>query len=322
MAGLTLQDLTDGPLLDQVLDATYPTWGDGLTRTAYGQWNLAQTRTGWGRTHLQRVGLAEGGRVLASAKRYLFEVVVDGRTVSVLGIGAVFTPEAYRGRGLAAQLLDAMIADGRGRGCEAAVLFSEIGPSYYERLGFAAIPRQQFRIDVPRSRRGAPATLVRALEPTDLSGLAEIADRYAAGAPFGLRRSADQIEFGIVRRRLRAGLGPAGLRQVEVFVSEEGHRPVSFVVVTRGLEGVRLEDCGDRDPTGARIGAMLEVLAEREPSVADRSMLAWLPPGVMPQQVSLLESVPAAEVMMVRPLNGPSGVVQTSDHYWPSIDAF
>src|SRR5690606_28043681 len=98
--GLRMERI-DGTALEQVLDENWPIWGDGLTRNAYGQWILAQARTAWGRYSLLRVGLFVAGEVVASAKRYLFDAVLDGQSVRVLGIGAVFTSEAQRGRGLA-----------------------------------------------------------------------------------------------------------------------------------------------------------------------------------------------------------------------------
>lgn len=290
-----------GPdLTEQVLDQTFSLWNDGLSRRAYGQWNLAQTRTRWGGRHLQRVGLVDAGRVVASAKRYLLKATLHGSPVQCLGIGAVFTAPEARGQGLARELIHAMLEDGEARGCTMALLFSEIGSEYYERLGFQVWPREEVVIDVPRTRRGAPATLVRALEPADLGDLAEISNRYGTETGFSLNRQLEWIEFQLIRRRLRAGLGPQHLRQVEAFVSEEGHKPVSYLIVSRGPEGTRLEECGDRDPRGSRVGAMLEVLVEREPSLDDRQFRAWLPAGFHPPQVRLQPAGPAAEIMMVR----------------------
>lgn len=292
-----------GVQLEQVLDDTYPLWGEGLSRRAYGQWNLAQTKTAWGRGHLCRVGLVEGDEVVASAKRYLFDALTEGKPAKALGIGAVFTPERHRGHGLAPQLIDQMLVDGAARGCTIAVLFSEIGTPYYERLGFTVVPRTLVTIDVPRTRRGAPGTMVRAVAPGDLPEISSISMTYAKDAPFALDRTAEFIEFGLARKRLRAGLGPLGLRELEVFVAEEGYRAAAYIVVSRGPEGVVLEECGDRDPRGSRIGAMLEAYLERDPSNPDRTFRAWLPAGLHPPQLQLLNPTPATEVMMVRTLS-------------------
>ena len=57
------------PLLEQALDESWTLWHDGLTRPAYGAYNAAQLRTRWGAGHLARVGLVEGGRLLAPRRR-------------------------------------------------------------------------------------------------------------------------------------------------------------------------------------------------------------------------------------------------------------
>src|SRR6478752_6181837 len=98
--------VADGPLLEEILDLTYPLWNEGLTRRAYGQWNVAQMRTAWGRLHLARMALVdEAGTLLATAKRYRLRAALDGREVGVLGIGAVFTPVPRRGHGHASRLI-------------------------------------------------------------------------------------------------------------------------------------------------------------------------------------------------------------------------
>ena len=81
----------DGAVLEQILDATFTIWHEGLTRDAYSRWWKAQLRTPWGAAHVKRFALVEGDQVLASAKEYDLRAVVDGRPTEVLGLGAVFT---------------------------------------------------------------------------------------------------------------------------------------------------------------------------------------------------------------------------------------
>ena len=107
-----------------------------LAVESYRSWNRAQMATRWGRNHLHRLALVDDGKVVASAKRYDLQVVAGDRTVPAVGVGAVFTPPAWRGRGHARQLVDLMLADAADRGCRYALLFSEIGAAYYESMGF------------------------------------------------------------------------------------------------------------------------------------------------------------------------------------------
>jgi GNAT superfamily N-acetyltransferase len=304
---------------EHIMSGTYPIWGEGLSREAYSRWNRGQMATDWGREHLRRVALVDESGVLASAKRYDFRARVDGLVTDILGVGAVFTPPELRGRGHARDLIDAMIADAADRGCSMALLFSEIGASYYEPLGFRAVPRRQLTIEVAPFT-GSPATLVRSGEREDLPIIAEISARYAAGAAFALERTPDLIGYSLARKRLLAGLGPDGLREVEFFVAEEAFRAAAYVVITRGPRGRTLEECGDRDPTGARVGAMLQVLSARTPAEPPLRLIGWLPDSLRPPQLRVVADDPAPEIMMWRPIAGPApdrGEVV----FWP-IDTF
>jgi predicted N-acetyltransferase YhbS len=291
-----------GPVLDQILDSSYALWGEGLSRRAYEQYNVAQQKTAWGSRHLHRVALVDGGRVLSSAKRYELDALLDGEAIRILGIGAVFTPPEHRGRGYAGKLIERLLEDGSRGGFAAALLFSEIGEEYYARLGFAPIPVQTLELGVARhERRGAPAVGVRSGEPADLSVIAEIAARRAGPGRFLLRRAAEWIEYGVTKKRLLAGMLAPGSRNVQFFVVEEGGRPVAWVVLVRSGRSLLLEECGDLDPSGARVGALLQVLLAGDAEVAP-SIRGWLPPGWLPPQLSIRSSSAGAELMMMKGL--------------------
>src|SRR5262245_41256463 len=147
----------EGPILEEILDATYSLWNEGLTRDAYGRWNAAQLRTTWGADHLRRFALLDRhGRWVASAKRYLWPIRL-GRVDGVMcGVGAVFTRPEERGRGYARTIIERLIDHSRGEGALIAGLFSEIGEQFYERLGFRTAPLDEVDVQVER-RDGAPA---------------------------------------------------------------------------------------------------------------------------------------------------------------------
>ena len=312
----------DHARLDEILDGTYAIWGEGLSRRSYGAWNRAQMATKWGRDHLHRLALVDGDTLLASAKRYDLRALVRGEAVAVIGIGAVFTPGERRGQGHARRLIDLMLADAAARGCRYALLFSEIGTAYYESMGFRAVPRTLVTIDLV-FKPGAPATLVRSAEADDLPAIAAISARYREGAPFAIDRPADQIAFFLARRRLLAGFAPAGERAVEFFVAEEGRRPVAYVFITRGPKGAVLEECGDNDPTGARVGAMLQVLNARTPAEPASRLRGWLPSSFRPPQIRPSDEAPSAEIMMIRPIgDAPWPIDDPADVVYWQADVF
>jgi predicted N-acetyltransferase YhbS len=287
-----------GQVLQQALDESYSLWGEGLTRGDYGRYNAAQLRTEWGARHLTRVALVEDGRLLATAKRYDLSARVDGQLRPILGIGAVFTPPDLRRRGFAQRLIERMMEDAAARGTDGALLFSEIGPEYYARMGFAVVLVDDLVLEV-RAGRGTPAIPMRSGVGGDIAAIAAMSARMTDGFRFALDRSASFIQYGLTKKRLLAGLTPATSRVVEVFVVEEGAQPAAYLVMTATPRGRTLEECGDRDPSGARIGAMLQACQ----TLAGASPLhvnAWLPAGFCPPQVSVIRRAPARDVMMTR----------------------
>jgi predicted N-acetyltransferase YhbS len=302
----------EGRLLDQILDATYEIWHEGLSRYRYGRFFEAQRRTPWGRANLSRSALADAGEVLASAKEYFFRAILDARPVRIVGIGAVFTQPAHRGHGHARDLIERLVARAAHNGADLAMLFSAIGSDYYARLGFRTIPTFDLELAVAKSERhGAPATLVRAGDDRDLDGIVAMNRVRAEPFRFHLDRDRDVVTYAITKKRLQAGLGPAGVREVQFFVAEEGTTGVAYVALSAHDGEWTIEECGDRDPSGARVGAILQVLLARDPAARPPAIRAWLPPRFVPPQVTIARRRPSPEVMMVRSLTPAASVAET-----------
>jgi GNAT superfamily N-acetyltransferase len=265
-----------GPLLDAILEATYQSWNDGLTPTAYARYYGAQLKTPWGRDHLRRVALVDGDHILASAKIYTLDAMLDGAPVRVAGLGAVFTQPAHRGRGAARDLIDRIIAREAAAGADIALLFSEIGADYYARLGFEVVPttRRELRIARPE-RHGAPMTMVRQGEERDFADIALMERTRASGYRFHLNRDRDLIHFSVARTRLLAGLGPAGVREVQFFIAEEGASAVAYVLIS--AQGRR------RGANGRSKRPAIAIRPARAPARFCRSCSRAIPPSVVPR---------------------------------------
>lgn len=95
-------------------------------------------------------GLTVGGQLVASMKRYHFKMKIGKALVPTLGVGAVFTSPAHRGRGYAARLLKSVMGEERAAGTQAALLYSAIRPSYYEALGYGAISSQRWKCEIAK----------------------------------------------------------------------------------------------------------------------------------------------------------------------------
>jgi predicted N-acetyltransferase YhbS len=303
MAGMRLV-VAEGTILEQILEESHEIWADGLTLRSYRQYNLAQLRTAWGAKHLRRYALVdEAGAVLTSAKSYRLRARVDGREVDAIGIGAVYTPARQRHHGYAAAIINRLVDDAAAAGAELAILFSEIGAAYYERLGFHAVPRREFLFSITE-KPGAPMTLVRTGEERDIPAVAALAAAMSMHTRFAIAQSEDYVRYGLSRKRLHAGLLPPGTLTVEFFIVEEGISAVAFAILTTAGDDVVLEMCGDRDPAGARVGALLQVLRARTPGERARTVRGSLPPGWLPPQMQVEASANAPDLFMVKPLAG------------------
>jgi GNAT superfamily N-acetyltransferase len=309
----------EGSVLDRIFDHTYPIWHEGLSRRAYSQWNTAQMRLPWAQDRLHRFALVDDDEeVLASLKRYRFDVRISGRQGTMSGIGAVFTPSDRRGKGYATELIHRVLETERRHGALIAALFSEIGTEFYARLGFTAIPLDEVTVRV-RLKGGTPAMLVRSGDERDLPLLAALHQTRSAPAAFALRRDESLMQFALAKKRLFAGLSAPGERQLEFFVAEEGVMAVAYVVLSQNQYGWTLEECGDRDPTGARLGAMLQVLAAREPSRELPLIRAWWPRIMaVPPQLELADRSDPKDVMMLRPLADVAVPDPADVFYWRS----
>lgn len=291
-----------GAVLEHVLSDTFPIWNDGLSREHYAKYWAAQLKTPWGQSHLDRVALVDGPHVLCSAKRYDLSLRLDGRIRRALGIGALFTSPAHRGRGFARELITRLLDTAVTEGQEFAMLFSEISPAFYERLDFVPVPLVEQVIEVDQKRGGAPAVLVRSGDDRDLPAIVELTAARSATARLALDRNEDFVRYGITKRRLLSGLLPIGVRNTEFLVVEEGHQAVAYLVCSEHDGHWTIEEAGDRDPSGARVGAMLQVMLARHPGERLPEIKSWWPQDFVPPQVKVAASTPTQDVLMIRPL--------------------
>jgi GNAT superfamily N-acetyltransferase len=308
--------LADAPILDRILTATHPVCHGGLTRPAYGRFHAAQMKTDWGRRSQRTFALMDGAELLASAIQYDLAAVLDGRAIRICGIGSMFTDPAHRGVGHARTLIETLLDRAQREGAEMALLFSR--SDAHALAGFEMIRLTDVVLDIVESPRpGAPMTLVRGGEERDLAAVVAMGRVRAGPFRFHLDRDADFVQYAITRKRLLAGLGAADARHLHFFIAEEGITAAAYVVVSIAGSAWTLEECGDRDPSGARVGALLQALIAREPVEARPTIVGWLPARFVPPQVRVT-AAPSTVTMMVRPLGPAPAPRLTGDDvlYW------
>lgn len=294
-----------GPLLDRVIDARCQSPHNDLSSRACRILHAAQMKTTWGRRRQRTFALTDDQEILASAEQYDLTGMFDGRAVRICAIGSVQSDARY-----ARQLVDRLIDNAAREGAAIAVLFSDTAIDHEVEAAFESIRFTDVTLSVAQSpRHGAPMTMVRGGEERDLAAIVAMGRVRAEPFRFHLDRDVDFVQYAITSKRLLAGLGSANARQLHFFIAEEGITAAAYVILSVVGACWTLEECGDRDVSGARVGALLQALIAREPTERRPTIRGWLPAGFMPPQVTIASATPSAETVRVRVLD-PSMMVR------------
>jgi hypothetical protein len=143
--------------------------------------------------------------------------------------------------------------------------------------------------------------MVRAGDERDLANVGAMDAVRAAPYRFHLTRDRDLVQFALTKRRLLAGFAPTGARALQFFVAEEGASAVAYVVLAAKGDSWTIDSCGDRDPSGARLGALLQVLIARDPGEPRPRLTGWIPASLRPPQLEIAET--PSRTMMIRALS-------------------
>ncbi len=293
----------EGAILERVLETAHSISPDGLSRQAYAKFHAAQIKTAWGHRNQRRLALVQDGAVLASATQYDLAAILDERPVRVCGLGSIFSEAVDRDGSHAQTLVRRLLEQATRDGAAMALLFSDVSAEHGQANGFEMVSTLEAELSVAEPlRRGAPMTLIRGGEERDLAAIVAMGQVRASPFRFHLDRDAEFVQYAVTKNRLLAGLGPTNARQLHFFIAEEGITAAAYVVVSIVGNTWTIEECGDRDPSGARVGAILQALIAREPVERRPAIRAWLPRGFVPAQVTIVSATPSTHVMMVRSL--------------------
>jgi GNAT superfamily N-acetyltransferase len=144
--GVELREVSPDAYARDVLPLTAALWGNGRTLDMYVAQTLEIARSPYGKRYYRTFGLFEGKLLVASMKRYERTVRIGTRQVRVMGIGAVFTPDEYRGRGYASHMIASTLDTARAEGYDLAYLFSDIHPTFYSAIGFNELPSRSISV--------------------------------------------------------------------------------------------------------------------------------------------------------------------------------
>jgi len=255
-----------------VLPQTAPLWGGGRPQDRYVAHVGEVARSGYGKRHYRTMGLFEGETLLASFKRYERTLRVGQQRLRTVGIGAVFTPESFRGRGYASAMLAMELDRCKDDGLDLAYLFSDIRPQFYAELGFVALPSRSMSLRAD----ALPGTRVEVarLEERDWTGVQrcfELGDRHR---DWSFVRTPLVWEW--LRLRMRHGSEHPGSIETNLVV-RRGRAIAAYVLGARMPEedAYILDEFGFADAEAASL-----VPALLRNAAGDlRRITGWLPPG-------------------------------------------
>lgn len=235
-----------------LLDLWRAHWYGGFSEAGYLHAVRRASRSRFARHQLAIVTLRRGSELYAGAKLYDFHARIRGEAVRAAGLAAIFTHPAHRARGHASALVRELEERGRAAGARVALLCSEIGPAFYERLGYAVVPAP--RSLAVRAAERATRDRWRAGSARDMAALRERYRKSIAARGIGLADEAFvALKLGVYASFHASGPGDRGHAAFQVGAG----KPAPFVVTLASRIGIDvLLWGGEPEQVAARLRAM------------------------------------------------------------------
>jgi len=283
---------------------THGFWGGKRTGEEHTQRTFdALARLG---ERLRYVGLCdERGALVASLKFYTVALQTPQGVAKTLGIGAVFVPEAERGKGYGQAIVRAAMDEARALGYDAALLYSDIAPQFYARLGFVEFPALDWSADVT----ALPDTIPLRTRPATANDCDTLSAWYhadAATADLFPVRSSELWRFGKWFNRADDEL-----------ILNDGKRDVGYVVIGSTPQGLRLFEWAAPGIEPECVWATVRRLTEME---GQSRIYGWLR---FDRREEWMTVTPRADAIpMIAPLKDALRVTANMKAFFGAIDHF
>jgi predicted acetyltransferase len=176
-------------------------WSCGLTRDHYLDYLAMRMNHPWSRRHCQYIVARMNNKIVSSAKLYSLTYSAQNRHYKIAGLGALYTPKAYRNQGYASELIKSSISQLNSEYFDGIILYSDIESDFYEALGFAEIGGADFCIALPptdfNSEINQPKTLDANLGCHHIQWLAQYYNRWLSTQSLGIERNTDYWSYKI-----------------------------------------------------------------------------------------------------------------------------
>ncbi len=292
--------------IDSVLNETYKLWGLELGHSAYVDFIWGQLTHPWGRRHFKYWVGRCADQVVTSCKLYDLEFRARGRSYKIGGLGAVFTPERYRGSGYAASALEQLSEHCRGNGYDGLLLHSDIDVSYYERLGYVEMGSCDFQLPLPDVSGAGVKPLASSLLPVrpvtllDVPAMVRHYQRWLSRCPYGIDRSEDYWHYKLGKELTMEAQSTKMRPTIEILETDFATAGGGYALIEYAHSRLRvLEVCGAPGAVERLWQGILALAHER----GARLVRGWV--GVAPQNVISMRWLTFVERRWARPMLKP-----------------
>jgi GNAT superfamily N-acetyltransferase len=246
-------------------------WGGGVSLDEYLRRRLKSVqhnRAAW------YVGCVDD-RVVTSLGCYPIFMRMHGQVLPTMAVGAVYTVPECRGRRYAPQLIEHVEHDQNSRGILISLLYSDIKPSYYERLGYSVCAGWEANFETATAIKST-GTLTAAENPTELIRCS----RHECGnAIKDLHESYhSQFSVSIARDTLYWEYLLAKDTGDEYFqLQDKSDKPIGYVRLRASERTMTIRDFAVADRTGQDLGALLMGVVRAASTRGIAHIGGWLP---------------------------------------------
>ncbi len=264
-------------------------WSKGLSLEDHLRYRLnspSHRRAAW------IVGCLDG-RVVTSLGCYPLRFRIQGHELPGIALGSVYTLGEFRGRGFAPQLIEWVEDDQRGRQAALGVLYSDIDPDYYARLGYLRCPAWEGWCSPPESlAASSDGCRLVAISPQDhLPALMQLYADYHGRLPLSIARDAEY--WNMILKKFADDTFHA--------LVDGGDRWQGYVRLGRKGDVLRITDFALADPSEALAESLYAAILELGRTSAARRVGGWLPDSAAARR--FFELTPRrTEVTMIKPL--------------------
>lgn len=198
MTTLQLEQANNQDIL-KILRQTRTIWSGGLSFDKFMQAVQHQLAHPWGKKNVRYFLLKSGSTIVANLKLYSICISSRGKDFKVGGIGAVYTMAEHRHQGFAKKLIQHVIELARNENLDGLLLYSDIDPDFYSRLGFIELGCYNFEVS-PETNSSFDAQIT-SLQEEHVPSLLRSYNRFLSRRQYGCRRSELFWRYKIAREK-------------------------------------------------------------------------------------------------------------------------